>query len=416
MSRPRTHVIWPRQRDCGVPGLPSAHIAANLAERSPEPVEHQAASLGRLRTPGTGLAAVLGTRGSDSMKWTWVGVRASKWLRGAGCGLLLGWAAWGEERAPALALLLPLLVATRSSRGEAACAAAGYALGLLRFHVAFVARWFDGDVRMGLAVILGCALVSGALWSIGWSTAATVAPRAGRMVLAWLLALVPPAALAVPGHPLVGVGYVLPGAGWLGVAAGAALAAGAGGSARARHPAAVCAFWIAATTALAGSGIANGPEPVAGEVRQVSAISTDWGALAGADEALARIRGMGEVRGTAAVVVWPESVIGRYEPAMQPVLELELLARSRAAGRTQVVGMDLPAAGNRMASAAVAYFPDGSSATAFARQPAPIALWRPWRSDGTFIAQWSASNLLPLGPGERAAVIFCYGVSSFSVQ
>jgi hypothetical protein len=110
----------------------------------------------------------------------------------------------------------------------------------------------------------------------------------------------------------------------------------------------------------------------------------------------------------AASVVWPESIIGRYEPALAPVLEIELLRPSRSLGRTQVIGMDLPLADNRLLNAAVAFYPDGRTATAVARQPAPLSLWKPWRRQDTFVADWSADNMLDLGGEERAAVIFCY--------
>ena len=110
----------------------------------------------------------------------------------------------------------------------------------------------------------------------------------------------------------------------------------------------------------------------------------------------------------AATVVWPESIIGRYDPAMYQVLDLEVLRPSRRAGRTQIIGMDIPLPGNRELNSAVAFYPDGTTATATARQPAPLSLWRPWRTTDTFVANWAAHNVLQLGQGDRAAVIFCY--------
>jgi hypothetical protein len=108
------------------------------------------------------------------------------------------------------------------------------------------------------------------------------------------------------------------------------------------------------------------------------------------------------------VQVWPESILGRHESALAPVLEIELLRPARTAARTLVIGMDLPMAGNRLLNAAVAFYPDGRRAVAVARQPAPVSLWKPWRRTDTFVADWRASNILDLGDGERAAVIFCY--------
>ncbi len=92
---------------------------------------------------------------------------------------------------------------------------------------------------------------------------------------------------------------------------------------------------------------------------------------------------------------------------MFPVLELELLRSARRSGRTHVVGMDVPVHGAGLLNSAVAFYPDRSSATATARQPAPVALWRPW-AKGAFVADWTARNMLFVGDGERAAIVFCY--------
>jgi hypothetical protein len=93
---------------------------------------------------------------------------------------------------------------------------------------------------------------------------------------------------------------------------------------------------------------------------------------------------------------------------MYPVLDLEVLREARRAGRTQVVGMDIPTRDHRLLNAAVAFYPDGRTATAVARQPAPVSLWKPWRRSASFVADWTANNMLAMGQGDRAAVIFCY--------
>ncbi|MDB5861701.1 MAG: hypothetical protein JWQ76_5390 [Ramlibacter sp.] len=331
-------------------------------------------------------------------------------VRAATLGLLLGWAAWGENRAPLLALLLPFLVATRASRHEAALIAAGYALGLLRLHGAFVARWFADDAWLGGGVMLICACITSAVWSFGWSAAASGLARAMRMLTAWLLALLPPAALAAPGHPLVAIGYMLPSTGWCGVAASALLAAAAGYIGP-RRPASIAnAFMCTAAIVLAGTGVSLAHVQNARQPQGIVGMTTHWGALQGVDDALARLQRMGvsAKRRPSAIVLWPESVIGRYEPGMQPVLELELLQASRRGGETQVVGMDLAMPDGRLMSAAVAFRPDGSIETAVARQPAPLALWRPWLIERTFVADWGASNMLRLDEANQAAVIFCY--------
>ena len=64
--------------------------------------------------------------------------------------------------------------------------------------------------------ILAYGLVMGCVWAIGWSVSTRVVVRVLVITAAWLLALA--AGVGVPGHPVIGAGYVLPGAGWFGVA------------------------------------------------------------------------------------------------------------------------------------------------------------------------------------------------------
>ncbi len=328
------------------------------------------------------------------------------------CGALLGFGAWGEGRVPILALLLPAALMLCATRLHAFLLAAGYVAALLRHTPEFIGTWFGNNLVIGSAAVASYAIISGGVWCVGWSRASTpVHRRALAMALAWLLALAPPLTLAVPGHPLVAVGYVLPGWGWIGVviALGLAAAVAAGvPSLRARSRFGAIAA-LAAVGALAGALLTAQQRDVPG-ARGILAVTTTWGHIAGVDEALARIERMGRARveSRAVAVIWPESILGRYEPHLYPVMELELLNDARRAGRVHIIGMDVPMRGNRLLNAAVAFYPDGSSATAVARQPAPGSLWRPWQSTDTFVADWRHHNVLNLGQGDRAAILFCY--------
>lgn len=325
-------------------------------------------------------------------------------------GFLLGVVAWGEGRAPVLALALPLLVAFSRTRLQAFCVAAAYAIATARFGASFVSAWFDNQLAIGIAAILAYGLVTGCVWAIGWSASTRVAVRVLAITAAWLLALA--AGVGVPGHPVIGAGYVLPGAGWFGVAFALAFPS-----------VALCvASWIPTATLrrnllggalglLAAAGVFLGElRPRADPVRGIRPELTQWGRLEGEHDSLLRMQRMGAAPQSQQVasVLWPESIIGRYDPATYAVLNLELLQGARRAGRTQVVGMDIPAPGGRLFNAAVAFYPDGRTATAIARQPAPVSLWKPWRNTGTFVADWRAHNMLAMGQGDRAAVVFCY--------
>jgi hypothetical protein len=328
---------------------------------------------------------------------------------GAAAGAVLGWAAWGEGRVPVLALALPLLVAFSRSRLEAFFVGFGYAAAVLRFALSFIASWFDDNMAVGAAAVAAYAAVTGMLWACGWSRSSRLGMKGAAISAAWLLALA--GCIGAPGHPLVATGFVLPGAGWAGVMLALAMpglvlvAAHILPSRRLRRGA-----FGTLVACLALAGVAAFQPAPAGALRGVHAERTAWGALRGQDAALLRIQWMGAARQEegATTTVWPESIIGRYEPAMYQVLDIELLRDSRRAGRTQIIGMDLPLPGNRMLNAAVAFYPDGRTATAVARQPAPLSLWKPWRSADTFVADWSANNILNLGQGDRAALIFCY--------
>lgn len=326
-------------------------------------------------------------------------------------GASLGVLAWGEGRAPVAAIALPVLLAQCRTRSQAFWLAAGYAGGVLRYTATFISGWFDGNVAVGAAAVAAYMAITGAAWCIGWSRSRHPGVRAAAMLLAWFIALVP-AGVGAPGHPLLAVGFLFPGTGWLGVAWSAVICALAGAMApwargRARPSLAGSAALV---VGLAAVGVALGNQPgMQGPRAGLEPVSTSWGRLTTEDETLDRMQRMRPLVSAARepVQVWPESVIGTWRPSFYSAFDLEVLSVARRAGRTLVVGMDMPVKGERYLNAAVAFFPDGSSQTAVARQPAPLALWRPWASRDTFIASWRASNMLDLGE-TRAALIFCY--------
>lgn len=328
---------------------------------------------------------------------------------GLATGAVVGVVAWGEGRAPVLALALPLLVVFSRSRVQAFCVTFGYVLGMLRYSASFVASWFNDNLAIGVLVVLAFATITSVVWCVGWSGSRRWQLRYLAITAAWFLALA--ANTGVPGHPLIAIGYLLPGTGWFGVGASLAIPAVAlalAGWVKAER--ARIAGGAAAVLVLAASGFLLHQLPPKGPIRGIQAEGTNWGVLKGEHDALLRMQRMGAAKPDqlAATVVWPESIIGRYDPSLYQVLNLEVLEPSRRAGRTQIIGMDIPLHGNRELNSAVAFYPDGRTVTATARQPAPLSLWRPWRETDTFVADWTAHNVLAVGQGDRAAVIFCY--------
>lgn len=329
-----------------------------------------------------------------------------------GAGLAMGLLAWGEGRAPVLAILLPLAIAVCLTRWQAFALALGYISATIRFNLEFMTTWFDGVLIPSLGWF-GLALFTAIVWNISWTRAKTPARRALFCLLGWLVAGFTPAATLMAGHPLVAAGYLLPGWGWIGVlvAAGLAPLAVLGMSKAKMRPR--TELVAVAVTGLALAAVSPWLDvPVPSHTRGVATVQTAWGKLEGVDAALTRMAAMGRTQAAASPLVttfvWPEAIIGRYEPALYPVLDLELLKPARRAGRVSVVGLDIPVGPNRLQTAAVGFYPDGATATAVARQPVPGALWKPWSSEGSFVADWAASNILPMGQGDRAAVFFCY--------
>lgn len=331
-------------------------------------------------------------------------------------GAALGWLSWGEGRAPALAALLLIAIAFCNSRSQAFALGAGYTLGILRHTAAFIGGWFDGSLLVGGLAVATYALISGIVWSLGWSSSSNEWRKAAAVAVAWVVALLPPAALALPGHPLIAWGSIAPGSGWFGVAASVLLPATMVWAIQRfgpHIPHARTVAMVVLIALLAALGLAR-YSPASSRAPGVAAVTTAWGQTAGTEDLLRRTDSMGQMsagiseEGSPLTVFWPESILGQYSPDLYPLLEMDVLRPAERRGQTTVIGIDIPLQGGKFENAAVAFYPDGRSAVAVARQPAPVSLWKPWRQEGTFLADWTASNMLSLLDGRRAAVIFCY--------
>lgn len=336
-------------------------------------------------------------------------------------GAVAGMLAWGEGRAPTLAILLPLVIAISPRRHHAILFVFAYELALLRTHPSFLAGWFGDNVFIGWLMASAYALATAAVWSVGWAPERVGSPtflgrqrnRVVAMAIAWLLALIPPFAVFMPAHPVIGWGYVAPGWGWFGVIASVAV------------PIALSLAWFrlidyrkgraiglsAIVLVLSVLGLRSGHD-APGFYGDVAAASTAWGRTSDPISGLRSIENIGafirrdQVPGVN-TIFWPESIVGFYDPSIAPVVSMEILSPARARNQVQVVGMDIRAANDGFKSVAVAYYPDGRTAVAQARQPAIVSLWHPWKR-GSYEANWSASNTLLLPDGRKVAILFCY--------
>lgn len=331
-------------------------------------------------------------------------------------GGFIGWAAWGDGRLPFIAAALPLAVGFSGSRLNAFCMGLAYVLATERAGPGFMAGWFGGDVLITAILWLGSGLVGGLAWSAGWTASAVPWRRAAASVVAWALTLAPPVAVMVMGHPVIAWGYLLGGSGWLGVLASAAVPALILAKVpKIPWPTVRWAWLIVPVLGASGSaGVLAYRSSESQFVGDLVAISTPWGAAKDGMEILTRIERIGQVNARFAqdtdtrVLIYPESILQRYEPALFPVLEMEVINPAARAGQTIIVGTDLPTSTGNYETAAIAFYPDGKTATALARQTVPFALWRPWQALGYSTSDWTANNILTVKPGVRARIVFCY--------
>lgn len=335
-------------------------------------------------------------------------------LLGVGCAL----AAWSPGYSPAVGLLFPMLWALSASRLAAFLFAAAYAMTVVRFLPGFAGYWF-GSPALGLVCWISVGIVSGGLWGLLWPRRSAALHVSCATLAALLLSLLPPVGALFPGHPVVCLGFALPGSGWVGVAALAVgtVAATAVLSFFATLPrGSGCAHLVVAGAALALAWFGVVPEPDGGpRTGKVVGITTEWGGFPpfGSVEVVKRLQRVGETLDARAAegaltLVYPEAIIGLYDTSLDDVIELEIVNRIRRTGQTVVLGADVNDAGGRFRNIALVLRPDGSRSTLSARQTTPFAQWRPWSSVMHFPADWLAGSTVGVGHGLRARIMFCH--------
>lgn len=306
------------------------------------------------------------------------------------------------------AAFLPVLVALCGSRREAFVLAAAYTAVLLRYVAPFIAAWFDDNLLAGSAAVVAFSLCTATAWCFCWTASPRASRKAAAVAAGWLVALLPPSGVGAPGHAILAWGWLLPGSGWIGILASVAVPSAIVAAVNSA-PITRLRAWgacVLSATVLAGWGGTSLPTPA---ITGLHAMTTHWGRLDGVDDVLSRIHQGGKLAAgrPERVVVWPESAIGRFDPSYEQVLRLEVLAPAKRRDIVHVIGMDKPEHA-QLRNVAVAYLPDGTRTVAYARQPAPVSLWRPWADSGSFLADYRASNVLRLPGAGRVAVIFCY--------
>lgn len=334
-------------------------------------------------------------------------------------GGTLGVVAWGSGRTPVMAVLLPVVVLTAPSRLAAFAAALAYHLCVVRFAPEYVSHWFNNPAY-GLAAWNVIGLVSAIVWAAFWTSSSrpwVVGLLAG---LAFVVTLLPPWAVVMPGHPIVGWGFVLEGWAWFGIALGIAatgfVCAGVRSASSSKRQAVAARAGIALVAALL-LVISFKQDRLSGQiVGDMYAFSTGWGdPPSNDDETVERIEKAGTLinavasspGGAGRLLVLPETAIGKFDPTFAAVLNAEIGAQVRATGQAVVLGTEIGRPDGSNENLALLIRPDGTNDYAKQRQPPLLSMWAPWRK-GHFPADWSSSNILQISEGIRARVMFCY--------
>lgn len=331
------------------------------------------------------------------------------WFAAPFWGLLLGWVAWGPERAPAAAILAPLIASMVPRVSGAWLFGMGYHAAVLRWLPDYAAQWFDSQ-WLGWTTTALCVAVASLPW--------LVARRLGRRWLAAapVLGLVPPFAFAFAGNPIVGWGSITPGFGWIGIilsiwATSLAIDLVA---ARGRKQGVTAVVLLFVGLCAVGHQ-ANEADPSDREAGHVITVNTSFGPPPTGDlQVLDRIEKVGRIVRSAArdpamrgaTLVFPETSLGRVDSTFDTPIREAIWRPATNAGLAVVIGAEADSAVGRI-NGAIVLNPSGDRFWIAQRQPAALSMWRPWSAQD-FSADWSRDNYLYLGTGIAGRLTICY--------
>lgn len=336
---------------------------------------------------------------------------------GAGClffivGIVIGWLAWGGG--PELArlgwiLVLPLAWGRARSRMEAALLIAGYYLaGARGLPVGAIVFFGEGaPAWFGWCLWFAANLLLTAPFAVLWSGQGRARPW--RFVAAVCVSAIPPLAIIGWLNPLTVAGMMYPGLGWAGLfltlASMAALAA-----------INVRAIACLAVLALVANGIAGlSPlRPPAGW----EGFDTSFPRLssAGAADASQLLAGMRRVQWLVqvekyvpshSVLVLPETVVGSFDGVAELSLQ-ETEAALAARGSRILVGAELPQRNGQYKNVVLVLGAKaGEDRAAVQSIPIPVAMWKPWATDGAAADFLGRGNTVMVN-GVRVGTAVCY--------
>lgn len=339
---------------------------------------------------------------------------------GGGLGVL----AWAQHSSPALALLLPLLWVMAPGRTQAFALTLAYHLAVVRFLPPYAGTWFD-SLALGILIWFSLGVACALAWTLFWPSKTRPWVTVAAIYAALLATLLSPLAAVLPGHPIVGLGFLWFGGGWFAVAAFFVVIPALGYALvheipkrwpqRQTHP------WLALIFigALVGTigGRLDGTDSSRGRaVGRMGAIHTAWGGFPGQDtEAIERVEKIGKSLKLLAggvdgfdTVVFPESIIGWYEPGIHAVIKSEILQTAKRNGQTIILGADTQVRPGQFQNIAIVFRPDGSSSYISARQTTPATQWNPLNKNIHFPVDWLGVSTTNVGSGVTARIMMCH--------
>jgi hypothetical protein len=150
----------------------------------------------------------------------------------------------------------------------------------------------------------------------------------------------------------------------------------------------------------------------------IAATPTNWGRypMPGSIEQIQRIEKIGshaqlmsQLEPPMRTLIYPESIIGVYEPHLNSVIEWEVLRHTKPKGTTVVIGLDTLKADGGLVKSAAAYYADGTTAYVRARNAVLIAEWWPFGDQAfRYDFAWLSPTSMQIGGGIKARFVFCH--------
>jgi Carbon-nitrogen hydrolase len=329
-------------------------------------------------------------------------------------GALVGWFAWGEGvefwRLASL-LVLPLAWGFAGSRWAGSMLMAGYHLAGSRGLPAGTGVFFGDSEPVWFGWLIwaaACALLT-LPFTLLWSDQGRA--RMWRFMAAAAVSLVPPLAVVGWLSTLSVAGAVYPGWGW----AGLVLTIGLMGALVMRHGRWIGLFSVMAVLANGLVYFAEADAPAHWRGRDTSfpqlssAGSDDAGMLLAAMQRVEWVKNFAKSVPANTVVVLPETVLGSFDGVS--ILSLNDTENAlRVRGSRILVGAELMQSDSNLHyENVVVVLGSQANEKRFAVQniPVPVAMWKPWASDGALANVLGRGNVIQVN-GVGAGVLICY--------